>query len=181
MTLVFLSLNSSLSASTSKCKSGRRATGAGTPPASFAREPYETKPGLLNTTLSPSSTREEIAACRAPEPPAVIKTCFGVYSSPFSRFSLSATADRSSSIPALLVYPVLPSEIARMAAALIFSGVSKSGCPRPMLMAFGPAASNILRMPDISIDVTRFAKSVIFTRCWCGVSEVRSPQSDAWS
>src|SRR5215216_6367398 len=48
----------------------------------------------------------------------------------------------SSHMPALDVYFVRPARIARSAACLMLSGVSKSGSPAPKSHTFAPAARN---------------------------------------
>src|ERR1043166_7747822 len=49
----------------------------------------------------------------------------------------------SSRMPALGVYFVRPARIARSAACLILSGVSKSGSPGPKSQTFAPAARRL--------------------------------------
>src|SRR5918996_1089481 len=58
----------------------------------------------------------------------------------FSRFNLAAMARLKPGIPSTAVYLVKPSWMAWMAAALIGSGVSKSGSPAARLMIALPAA-----------------------------------------
>ena len=59
-------------------------------------------------------------------------------------FNFAVKTCFSSGIPVVGVYLVKPSSKARLAAALIGSGVSKSGWPAAKLIMFLPAATNCL-------------------------------------
>jgi hypothetical protein len=61
---------------------------------------------------------------------------------PFSRRNFSPTASFNDAIPSTTVYFVWPASIARFAASLMWSGVSKSGSPAPSAMISRPAAFN---------------------------------------
>ena len=75
----------------------------------------------------------------------------GAYVSPFSRWSFSAMASRSSGIPALAVYIVKPSSTALMAASRMGSGVTKSGSPAESEITGRPSRMRAWARPDIAI------------------------------
>src|SRR5437879_2028260 len=93
-------------------------------------------------TSAPSSTlainaRKRI--CLAPPP---TQTSFSVYSSPSRRLKSVRIAWRSAGVPLTAVYFVSPLSIAAWAAALTWSGVSKSGSPIVISTMSCPAAFN---------------------------------------
>src|SRR5882672_12515519 len=93
-------------------------------------------------TSAPSSTlainaRKRI--CLAPPP---TQTSFSVYSSPTRRLKSARIAWRSAGVPLTAVYFVSPLSIAAWAAALTWSGVSKSGSPIVISTMSCPAAFN---------------------------------------
>ncbi len=116
-------------------------------------------------TSSPLSTRAIMARNRACLPPQVMAIWFfGSYFRPFSLSNFSATALRSSMMPVAGVYLVKPLLMASMAAALTFSGVSKSGSPAPKPMMSRPWAVSSLTlavrervaepgMPETSLEI----------------------------
>src|SRR5208283_855768 len=74
-------------------------------------------------------------------------------STPFSARSLSAIAWRSSGMPELGVYFVNPASRDAMAAALMCSGVSKSGSPAPKPQTSIP--SDFIAFALLSIESVR--------------------------
>ena len=85
---------------------------------------------------------------------------------PLSRLNFSLMAARSSGIPELGVYFVKPALSASMAAALMCSGVSKSGSPAPKLKTSTPSARRALALLSIArvsegvSSLTRVARSM---------------------
>src|ERR1700759_5528095 len=72
---------------------------------------------------------------------------------PLSRLNLAATALRSAWVPETSVYFVSPLARARIAASLMFCGVSKSGSPCDRLITFLPSA--IMRRATVEIAMVR--------------------------
>src|SRR3954470_11364745 len=98
------------------------------------------------TTSSPgesSAWNRLYSECLAP---ADTSTCSGVKDMALSFFSLSQMAARSSGMPAVAVYLVNPCLIASTAAALTWSGVSKSGSPAANPTTSTPAAASALAL-----------------------------------
>src|SRR2546421_1927 len=88
----------------------------------------------------------------------------GRYVSPLSAANFSAIAARSSGIPALGVYLVKPACNASIAAALMCSGVSKSGSPAPKPHTSMPSAFialALLSIESVSEGVSWAARSEI--------------------
>src|SRR3954469_2706438 len=72
---------------------------------------------------------------------------------PLSRLNFAATALRSAWVPETSVYFVSPLFSARIAASLMFCGVSKSGSPIDRLITFLPSA--IMRRATVEIAMVR--------------------------
>ena len=84
-------------------------------------------------------------------PPVEMMISSGAYSNPLSRKNFPATASRSTRVPATSVYFVSPARIARMAASLTLSGVSKSGSPADNEITSRPAAFKARALEEIAI------------------------------
>ena len=92
-------------------------------------------------TSSPGSSSTWYALYNDCLPPLETTISSGRYCSPLSRSSFSQMALRSSRVPAAGVYLVSPCWMAAMPAALIDSGVSKSGSPTEKLTTSMPSAA----------------------------------------
>src|SRR5467141_1484040 len=79
--------------------------------------------------------------------------CEGLYSIVLSAKNLSAIAWRSSGMPELGVYLVNPASREAIAAALMCSGVSKSGSPAPKLQTSIP--SDFIALALLSMERVR--------------------------
>src|SRR2546422_5579497 len=124
----------------------RVGTSTGIPPTRRACSGYEPQYGLGIRTSSPGSRTATAILKRVCLAPHETSTSSGSYASPWSRLSLAHTAARSSGTPATSVYFVWPRRIASTAAALMRSGVSKSGSPAPNEMTSTPRARSALAL-----------------------------------
>ena len=121
-------------------------------------------------TSSPGSTVAMIALKQDCWAPLDTMIWLGLYSRQLSARNLSAMAWRSSGIPELGVYLVKPPSREAMAAALMWSGVSKSGSPAPkpqMSMPSAFIALALLSMERVSDGVrmvAREARSIVLIR-----------------
>ena len=86
--------------------------------------------------------------CLPPVPTVTSEVCVVML---FSRLNLSTIACFNSGIPSTAVYLVLPSAMARAAASLTWSGVSKSGSPAPEPITSWPAALSSAALVETAI------------------------------
>ena len=75
----------------------------------------------------------------------------GAYVRPFSRLNFSEIAFLSAGVPSTAVYLVSPASIARLAASLMFCGVSKSGSPALKPITSLPAAFSSFALSDMAM------------------------------
>ena len=80
-------------------------------------------------------------------PPQLTITWSGLYSRLLSRLNFAQIASRSAWVPGMGVYLVSPSSMACFPAALMLSGVSKSGSPAPRPMISRPTRFNSATLP----------------------------------
>ena len=80
-------------------------------------------------------------------PPQLTITWSGLYSRLLSRLNFAQIASRSAWVPGMGVYFVSPSSMACFPAALMLSGVSKSGSPAPRPMISRPTRFNSATLP----------------------------------
>ncbi|OQC72454.1 MAG: hypothetical protein BWX45_00909 [Deltaproteobacteria bacterium ADurb.Bin002] len=98
---------------------------------------------MTSSPSSKSACARLYSVCLAPQE---TTTCDRLYSRRLSVFSLAMIASLSSSVPPTGVYFVKPASMARMAACLMWSGVSKSGSPAPKPMTSLPCARRALAL-----------------------------------
>src|SRR6266513_5738364 len=96
--------------------------------------------------------------------PLLTTTCVARYVRPLSAANFSAIACRNSGMPELGVYLVNPACNAEMVAALICSGVSKSGSPAPQPQTSIPSAFMALAL----LSIERVSEGV----SWAARSEI---------
>src|ERR1700677_2242647 len=129
-------------------------------------------------TSSPTSQVARMALRQECFAPLLTMIWLGLYSSLLSFRNFSEIAWRSSIMPELGVYLVKPVSIPAIAAALMCSGVSKSGSPAPNPQTSSPSAFMALallcmeRGSDGVSDVARGESSMMLWGCWLLIGQV---------